>query len=616
VESVNTSSTSQWSPRRRRRFFLAVAILLAVGVYSVVRLTGSGSSEPETGLVEVYDLIASGDVVSAEVNDNTRTVTVETEDGSTVSANYPQLGGGDLVLELRDAGVTDTTVSDLAKPSAARSLLTAMLPIFLIGGLLFFFMRKATGGALNFAGSVETASVPDVSFDDVIGAPEAVTDLTEVVAVLNDPDRYTSLGARVPKGVMLVGPPGVGKTLLAKAVAAEAGCAFFAVAGSDFVEMFAGVGARRVRDLFSKARSQPKAVVFIDEIDAVGRARTSGPSNGGTEERESTLNALLTEMDGFAAGNIVVIAATNRPELLDSALTRAGRFDREVAIPLPDRAGRAALFEFYLRDADLDASFDVSDVSNVLARRTSGASGADVSNVVNEAKLIALAGGNSSLTAEVVAAAVEQVTMGRERRSSVMSEFELEVVAYHEAGHAVTAMVQGATSDPMSVSIVPRGQAGGVTWLDPGDNEHFRTRSQMIADLVVAMGGRAAETIYLAGDYTQGAASDIQMATQAATRMVCVYGMSDLGIISIDPDRLMGDDAVIVRKAVQDLIEAAAEEARRLCVENLSLLQLIAEALLADETVSRSELRELQARADQPVDPSSSPAGTGRGPGA
>ena len=591
------ASPESHSRQSLRRWTLAVAlgaVLVAIGALLLVRSTGDAApAASQVGLVRVYAAIEAGEVVDATIDDGARTVTVTLADGSTMRSAYPQMGAEPIVDRLAAAGVEETEVVVPARDSRLTELLMTLIPVSLILIVMIVLVRRVGSGQLSgFSDRSDPVDVPDVRFGDVIGVEEAVADLDEVVQFLRDPSRFSDVGARVPKGVLLVGPPGTGKTLLAKAVAAEAGVPFFSVTGSDFVEIFAGMGQRRVKALFKAARRHGRAVVFIDEIDAVGKARTGGgPRTGATDEQESTLNALLTEMDGFAESEIVVLAATNRPDVLDPALTRPGRFDRSVHVPLPDRGGRTALFRFYLGDVALDPDVDVDAVADRLARRSIGMSGASVENTINEAKLLAAKAGVTSVSGEMLERALERVAMGRERRSAVMTDDERRIVAYHEAGHAVCAMLAPGVDDPMHVSIVPRGGAGGVTWLDPGEAEHFVTRSRLLASLTVAMGGRAAEKVILDGDYTQGAAGDIDAATRRVTQMVCEYGMSELGPIAIDPAQVMGEDAVRVRRVVTTMIEDAAARADALVGEHWTLVRAVAEALLEHEDLTREQLR-------------------------
>jgi cell division protease FtsH len=456
--------------------------------------------------------------------------------------------------------------------------------------------KKMPGsGLMNLAKNTKDAvAVPDTNFADVAGANEAVEDLREVVEFLKANERFERLGARVPKGVLLEGPPGTGKTLLARATAGEAGVPFFALSGSDFVQLYVGVGASRVRSVFEKARKSGRAIVFIDEIDAIGRARSTGTGGGAHEERENTLNALLVEMDGFEASGVVVIAATNRADILDAALLRPGRFDRRVPVTIPDRKGREELFELYLDDASLAETESPKDLAERLASRSMGMTGADISAVVNEAALSAAKDGSEGIEARHLHDALERVALGRERRSITVSDWAKKVTAWHEAGHALCAMYTDGSWKPERVSIVPRGAAGGATWFST-DDETFITRSSAFAELVVGLGGRAAEELILDGDITQGASNDLAQATARAERMVCDWGMYGT-LVRVNRDRLMGEDAKYVRERVEALLQEAMDMARALVAEHRESLDAIAEALIERETLDRDELAGLVTR--------------------
>jgi len=462
----------------------------------------------------------------------------------------------------------------------------------LVGAVFYFVSRKMSGAGLKnsiIGGKDRITEIPEQRFADVAGCDEAVEDLREVVSFLKDPERYTKLGAQVPRGLLLVGPPGTGKTMLARAVAGEAEVPFFAMSGSDFVELFVGVGASRVRSLFDKARKAGRAIIFIDEIDAIGKARGGGVVAGSNDERENTLNALLVEMDGFVDSGVVVVAATNRVDVLDNALLRPGRFDRRVVVGLPDKKGRVRLFRMYLEKAVCAAGLDIEKLSESLGRRSVGMSGADVRAVINEAALGAAKVGGSGISDTDANDALERVALGRERRSVELSEKAQRITAWHESGHALCALLTEGANTPERVSIVPRGTAGGATWFAEADDEHFITRTQAKASMVVAFGGRAAEELLLDGDFTQGAAGDIAQATSMAERMVCEWGMSDLGLVRIERDRPfeMSDRA---REEVRKLVSEALEKARRIVKRERATLEQIAELLLEQETVSRDEL--------------------------
>jgi cell division protease FtsH len=394
----------------------------------------------------------------------------------------------------------------------------------------------------------------------------------------------------MPRGFLLVGPPGTGKTLLARAVAGEAGVPFYSAAGSDFAEMFVGVGAARVRDLFAKAK-KTGGIVFIDEIDSVGRARHGAAGSGVSEERESTLNALLVEMDGFGKeDNIIVIAATNRPDVLDPALLRAGRFDRQVTVASPDRKGRTSLLELYAKSRKIDENVDFVS----LARRTPGLTGADISNLVNQAAIEAARHRRQIIEQSDLDEALATVVMGRARKSAVVTDRDRLVTAWHEAGHTVAALVQPDANDPVQVTIVPRGPAGGVTWM--GDNDDsFMTRSQAEAQLVVALGGRAAEEILLDGDFTQGASGDLQSATSLAVRMVSQWGMSPLGLAAISPELAGPGQIDKVMGEVDRMLANALHTARQLLIDERPLLNSIVAELLAEDTADLDRINQLWA---------------------
>jgi cell division protease FtsH len=412
----------------------------------------------------------------------------------------------------------------------------------------------------------------------------------EVVDLLRHPDRFTSAGANAPKGVLLAGPPGTGKTLLARALAGEAGVPFFALSGSDFVETFVGVGAGRVRKVFDRAKAKGQAIIFIDEIDAIGKARGSGPANGASEERENTLNQLLVEMDGFAGSGVIVLGATNRHDVLDPALTRPGRFDRTVHVGLPDRVGRTRILEVHTASRTLADDVDLVG----LARRTPGMSGAELEQLVNQAALEAARAASPAITAGHLDTALAITVLGRERRSAVITDRDRLITAHHEAGHALAALVLVHAEDPVSVTIVPRGGAGGVTWM--GGNDHaYLTRREAVARLVVSMAGRAAEERLLDGDFTHGAAGDFSSATRLATQMVTEYGMSDLGVAAVNTDRMWGEEAAAVAAEVRRLLDDALRDARDLVRANADLLDRVVAELLVDETLSLADLRRLRA---------------------
>jgi cell division protease FtsH len=429
------------------------------------------------------------------------------------------------------------------------------------------------------------AETPETRFSDVAGCDEAIADLTEMVAFLREPERFTRTGAKPPKGALLVGPPGTGKTLLARAVAGEAGVPFFALAGSDFVEKYVGVGAQRIRELFRTAREHQQAIIFIDEIDAVARRR-SGDNEQGNGETENTLIALLAEMDGFSSSGVVVLAATNRADILDPAVTRPGRLDRKVEVPNPDRRGRQRILAVHADGKPLADDVDLLSI----ARRTPGFSGAQLAGLVNEACLEAVRRETDAVDHDCFEHAVATIAMGRARTSALVTEYDRRVTAWHEGGHTVAAFLLPDADDPVQVTIVPRGPAGGVTWMS-GNDDIFLSRRKAHAQLVVALAGRAAEEALLDGEYTQGASGDLQSATDLAFRMATQYGMTRLGYQVRNPQHAAGSQAV--SEVVEELLADAHAEATALLATHRALLTSVAEALLEEETLTAAQVREL-----------------------
>ena len=487
------------------------------------------------------------------------------------------------------------------------TLLTSLLPIALLVAFWYFMISQAQGGGskvFSFGKSRAKMMGGDkvkVKFTDVAGADEAKEELAEVVEFLKHPKKFNDLGARIPKGVLLFGPPGTGKTLLAKAVAGEAGVAFFTISGSDFVEMFVGVGASRVRDLFAQAKKNSPCIIFIDEIDAVGRQRGANVG-GGHDEREQTLNQLLVEMDGFAPNEgIIIIAATNRPDILDRALLRPGRFDRQIVVDKPDLTGRVAILKVHTKgkpiakDADLD----------ILARRTPGFTGADLANLVNEAALLAARRNKHEINMTELEESIERVMAGPERKSKVMSENEKKLTAYHEGGHALVGMMLKHADPVHKVTIIPRGRAGGYTLMLPKEDRSYATRSELIDRLKVSMGGRVAEEVVL-NEISTGASQDIQQASRIVRAMIMQYGMSNvLGPVAYggdpaqqyylgQPQKNYSEEvAREIDKEVQKFMEEAYEACRTIINENRDKLEKIAQALIDKETLSAEELKEI-----------------------
>lgn len=557
--------------------------------------------------------IKDDNVKSAQIDDREQQLRLElkngngdTENSDKIITKYPTGYGATLFDSLQAKGATTNTVVN--QGSMLGSLLIYLLPLLLLVGLFVMFSRMQTGGRMGFGFGKSrakqlTKDMPKTTFADVAGVDEAVEELYEIKDFLQNPSRYQALGAKIPKGVLLFGPPGTGKTLLARAVAGEAGVPFFTISGSDFVEMFVGVGASRVRDLFEQAKQNSPCIIFVDEIDAVGRQRGAG-LGGGHDEREQTLNQLLVEMDGFGdRQGVILIAATNRPDILDPALLRPGRFDRQIPVSNPDLAGRRAVLKVHSAgkpiapDADLDG----------LAKRTVGMSGADLANVINEAALLTARENGTVITGPALEEAVDRVVGGPRRKSRIISEQEKKITAYHEGGHTLAAWAMPDIDPIYKVTILARGRTGGHAMAVPEDDKGLMTRSEMIARLVFAMGGRAAEELVFR-EPTTGAVSDIEQATKIARAMVTEYGMSSkLGAVRYgtehgDPflGRTMGTQADYSHEVARDiddeirkLIEAAHTEAWEILTEYRDVLDTLAGELLEKETLHRRELEEI-----------------------
>lgn len=495
------------------------------------------------------------------------------------------------------------------QPPWWTTILSSPLPMLLIVGIWFMLMQQSQGGGgrvMNFGKSRARRYDEDnikITFKDVAGADEAKQELEEVVEFLKHPKKYNDLGAKIPKGVLLYGPPGTGKTLLAKAVAGEAGVPFFSISGSDFVEMFVGVGASRVRDLFEQAKKSAPCIVFIDEIDAVGRQRGAG-LGGGHDEREQTLNQLLVEMDGFGANEgIIMIAATNRPDILDPALLRPGRFDRQIVVDRPDIKGRQEILKVHVKGKPISPEVELG----VIARRTPGFTGADLSNLVNEAALMAARKNKNKIDMPEMEEAAERVIMGPERRSRVISDKEKRLTAYHEGGHTLVGMLLDNTDPVHKVTIIPRGRAGGYTLSLPKEDRYYATRSEMLDELKVLLGGRVAEALVLK-EISSGASNDLQRATSLARQMICEYGMSpELGPMTfghrqdqvflgrdIGRDKDYSEEvAAKIDKEIRKFIDEAYQKTESLLNENMDKLHLIADALIERETLEGEEIDQL-----------------------
>lgn len=573
---------------KRLAILLSVLVLL-IGFQVADRILNPGPEE--VALTEVLAFIEDGEVKEAVVIDGTRTVELTLKNDDVVTSGYPVFFGTELVEKLSDADVK-VEATPVTNGNVFVNIFISLIPFLLILGFLVFYMRGKGGLGIGKLGKGRgvPVEVPETRFVDVAGVDEVVAELKEVTEFLQQPERFTASGARVPRGFLLAGPPGTGKTLLARAVAGEAGVPFFALSGSDFVETFVGVGAGRMRDLFEKAKAAGSAIIFIDEIDAVGKARSSGIQTGANEERENTLNALLTEMDGFSqTSGIIILAATNRSDILDPALTRPGRFDRKIIVPAPDKNGREQIFKLHAKGLKLADDVDFRG----LAKRTPGLTGADIAGLVNEAALGAARNGEVIASQKDFENALQTTVLGRERRSAIISPRDQEITAWHEAGHTVAALLQKDAYDPVQVTIVPRGPAGGVTWM--GGSEHdFMTRSQAYAQLVVSMAGRAAEEVLLGGDFTQGAQGDLSSATSLATDMIARYGMTESMLISLGEDRMTAGDLTRVNEEVSVLLFNALKEARTLLAENSELIEIIAKQLIIVETLHLEDLRKIE----------------------
>ena len=587
--------------RRQILFYLIIALLFFFGMRLLYNSGTAPERIPYNDFIEqvekdrVKKVIVYGDEIEAELKDGQDVVSTRPADHSL----------SDLLLEKNILYETNPPRG----PSWWQTALTYAIPFLLLFGLFFFFMQQTQGGGnrvMNFGKSRARLHEGDrkkVTFNDVAGADEEKAELAEVVDFLGDPRKYIELGARIPKGILLVGPPGTGKTLLARAVAGEAGVPFFSISGSDFVEMFVGVGASRVRDLFETAKRNSPCIVFIDEIDAVGRQRGAG-LGGGHDEREQTLNQLLVEMDGFDVNEgIIILAATNRPDILDPALLRPGRFDREIAVGVPDVKGREEILKVHTRNKPLADEVSLRDI----ARATPGFTGADLENVVNEAALLTARTGGKRVGKNEIEEAVERVIAGTQKRSRVISEFEKKIVSFHEAGHALVGYLLPHTDPVHKVSIIPRGRAGGYTLMLPEEDRYFMTRSELLDRVTTLLAGRVAEKVVL-DEISTGAQNDLERATSIVRQMVMEYGMSDsLGPITLGHKQdqvFLGRDiardrdyseeiAKAIDHEIRRTIDQCYERAREILEENRDKLDLIAAALLEKETLDAEEITAL-----------------------
>jgi cell division protease FtsH len=568
---------------------------------------GSTPSANRVGLSEFEALLESGELTRVEVIEGSNIARAETVDGGSVETRFLGANGDELVERVLAAEPEVTLeITRAAGGSIWLDVLFSLLPILLLGVIFVVVMKMFSGNRGNFSKTSARKldkDLPEVTFADVAGSDEAVEELREIKDFLCDPVRYYAMGAKIPKGVLLYGPPGTGKTLLAKAVAGEAGVPFFSISGSDFVEMFVGVGASRVRDLFKQAKEEAPAIIFIDEIDAVGRHRGAG-LGGGHDEREQTLNQLLVEMDGFdAASGVIMIAATNRPDILDPALLRPGRFDRQITVDRPDLEGRRGILEVHMGGKPFSADVDPDTV----ARRTPGFTGADLGNLMNEAALLAARRRQNLIDLETVEEAIDRVMAGPQRKSRVLSDHERKVIAYHEAGHALVGHVLQHTDPIHKVSIISRGRALGWTLALPEQDRYLRSRSQLHDDLAMLLGGRAAEEMIF-GDPTTGAADDIERVTKLARAMITQYGMSEtlgpkafgqaegevfLGKHTSREADYSEEVARNIDAEIDRLVTLAHTEAKAVLTTHRATLDALANGLLEHETLDKTQLDEI-----------------------
>jgi cell division protease FtsH len=591
-------------------YIVAGAIVLWIGFTLLSGIGGFRQVSTQEGL----EFLKSAEITSVKIVDGEQRVDIvlaepDKEFGTNVQFYYVAPRGAAVVEAVNAANVDDEFTDEVPQTNFLVSLLGLVIPFLIIGVIFYFLLTRLQGGGgrvMQFGKSrakLVSKETPQVTFADVAGADEAIEELKEIKDFLQDPTRFQAVGARIPKGVLLYGPPGTGKTLLARSVAGEAGVPFYSISGSDFVEMFVGVGASRVRDLFTQAKENAPAIIFVDEIDAVGRHRGAG-MGGGHDEREQTLNQMLVEMDGFDPNtNVIMIAATNRPDILDPALLRPGRFDRQIQVDAPDMKGREKILAVHAKGKPMAENVDLE----VLARKTPGYTGADLANVLNEAALLTARAHEQIITNEALDEAVDRVMAGPQRRTRIMRDHEKLITAYHEGGHALAAAAMRNTDPVTKVTILPRGRALGYTMVLPLDDKYSVTRNELLDQLTYAMGGRVAEEIVF-HDPTTGASNDIEKATAIARRMVTDYGMStDVGAIKLGQSsgevflgRDMGHQrdyseklAERVDAEVRALIEQAHNEAWQVINDNRETLDRLATELLEKETLDHLQLAEI-----------------------
>ncbi|HCM93498.1 ATP-dependent zinc metalloprotease FtsH [Glutamicibacter arilaitensis] len=601
---------------KTKKLFNSWIIWVLVGVVAVVlflpMVFGNNSAKVDTSVG--LQQLTSGNVTEAKMFDGDQRVDLKLRDalkvdgvdkGTSVSFYYSTARAEQVVDEINKANLGKFTDQPV-ESNWLLSMLGVIIPFLLIAGIFWFILARSQGGGskvMQFGKSkakLITKDMPQVTFKDVAGADEAVEELHEIKEFLQEPAKFQAVGAKIPKGVLLYGPPGTGKTLLAKAVAGEAQVPFYSISGSDFVEMFVGVGASRVRDLFEQAKTNSPAIIFVDEIDAVGRHRGAG-IGGGNDEREQTLNQLLVEMDGFdATTNVILIAATNRPDVLDPALLRPGRFDRQIPVEAPDLKGREQILQVHVKGKPMDATVDL----NAVAKKTPGYTGADLANVLNEAALLTARSNANLIDDRALDEAIDRVMAGPQKRTRLMDEHERKVTAYHEGGHALVAAAMNQTAPVTKITILPRGRALGYTMVVPESDKYSVTRNELLDQMAYAMGGRVAEEIVF-HDPSTGASNDIEKATSTARKMVTEYGMSEkVGAVRLagsaaeqgmgTASRDFSDEmAHLVDQEVRELIEQAHNDAYQALTANRHVLDRLALALLERETLNQKEIAEI-----------------------
>src|SRR6266700_6004417 len=600
--------------KRIFRGWMLAILLVFVLLIVVLKFVGSGQTYTQAPTSQVVKLVETGQIKSAILNDNTQIIQIVTKRGQALEATWVGNQGQALTLSMDNQvkrGVLPPNVYKANNPqsNSLLSVLLGWLPFIVIFLLFFVFMNQMQGGGsrvMNFGKSrakLITKDTPKTTFADVAGADEAIEELEEIKEFLQTPAKFQAIGAKIPKGVLLYGPPGTGKTLLARAVAGEAGVPFYSISGSDFVEMFVGVGASRVRDLFEQAKANAPAIVFVDEIDAVGRHRGAG-FGGGHDEREQTLNQLLVELDGFdTKGGVIVIAATNRPDILDPALLRPGRFDRQIVVAQPYLVGRKGILRVHARGKPMGPDVDL----DMIARRTPGFTGADLANVINEGALLTARGNETQITMYSLEEAIDRVTAGPKRKSVLLSEKERKIIAYHEGGHALVGHAMPHADPVHKITIIPRGRALGYTASAPSEDKFLVSRAEMMDQLAMLLGGRTAEELVF-HEPTTGAANDIEKASQIARGMVTEYGMSErLGARKFgtgDSEPFLGremshsrDYSEEIASAIDDevrrLIEVSHDEAWDVLVQYRDVLDTLVLHLMEHETLSRTQVLEI-----------------------